>query len=334
MTTFRKYFSTAPKMGLGNALVKIGLASVNLTSHVNLVIEGGARFDNLTLTPEDATKLRDLLIEAYPVTAPKPSKFKVGDKVTYRSKVGYGARGMDGRTGTISKVKDGEWYEADFGTQLGALVPVHSDYLEAAVEFKAGDRVRYKSGKTFSNGQKVGTLDRRYYGLSAERWYLKETQTHVVAVDIELAPADAAKGEPRKIAVGDTVRRLKGGSWTLPEGTVSKVVYMSPTGSSLRVAGNTALFDTEYFELVHADPVEAVKAAIPTIQNGRFVVIALENGAYVPGSKPKLHVTDVGAQVEAERLAREVGGTYHVFKATFEASREKPIIPPVKTAKL
>ncbi|MBZ5864389.1 hypothetical protein LAG72_25020, partial [Escherichia coli] len=68
--------------------------------------------------------------------------------------------------------------------------------------------------------------------------------------------------------------------------------------------------------------------------SGRFIVAKLEGARYLPGSNPKVHVTDIAAEAEALRLAKEHGGTYHVFKATYEASRDVPVIPPVKATKL
>ncbi|MBY3335477.1 hypothetical protein HFN99_00830 [Rhizobium laguerreae] len=271
---FHKTVSVAASAHNCNSVGEITLATLNADSYINLITSARS----LTISPVEAKKLRDLLVEAYPLEAPaaatKPTKFKAGDKVTYKSIVGYGARGMDGRKGSIKEVLTNEWYMVNFtGGPFDNLIKVHSDYLVAQPvetrKLQAGDRVRYKNGKPFSNGQLVATLDRPY-SVRSERWWLKETRTHTTLAELELV-TDAPAPAPEPVAKVDT---------------------------------------------------------------GRFLVVALEGANYAPGSKPKVHVTDFAARVEAERLARDVGGTYHVFRAVFEASREKPVIPPVKTTKL
>jgi hypothetical protein len=97
---------------------------------------------------------------------------------------------------------------------------------------------------------------------------------------------------------------------------------------SLRLVGYSRNYSESSFELVSELPGNAGPVS------GRFIVAALEGSTYAPNAKPYVHLTDVAANTEAERLAKEHGGTFHVFKATFEASREKPVIPPVKTTKL
>lgn len=264
---------TRPFQHNSNRSIEIFLGTMNEGNYLNVGLGGSTQ----TIHPDDAKRLRDELIKLYPLAlapaAAPASKFKAGDKVTYKAIVGYGARGMDGRKGVIKDVLANEWYMVNFtGGPFDNLIKVHSDYLAA---------------------QPV---------------------------------------EPRGFKVGDKVRRTTGQS----KGVVMTVVETHPTQArgDIRVDGMTGWRMQKYFELVTDDPVEAVKAAIPTVNSGRYLVVALEGANYVPGSKPKVHVTDIGANAEAERLAKEVGGTFHVFKATFEASREKPVIPPVKTTKL
>ncbi|GGD97857.1 hypothetical protein [Rhizobium anhuiense] len=252
-----------------NRSVEIFLGTMNVSEYLNMGVGGSTQ----TLHPEDAKRLRDELIAIYPLEVPaaatKPTKFKVGDKVTYKAIVGYGARGMDGRKGSVKEVLANGWYMVNFtGGPFDNLIKTHEDYLVAG---------------------------------------------------------------PREIQVGDLVRRT-GANWR--DVKHGEIYTVSAVGSSLKLVGLTGSYTKSSFELVHTDPVEAVKAAVPTIQSGRFIVAKLEGARYLPGTNPKVHVTDIGAEAEALRLAKEHGGTYHVFKATYEASRELPVIPPVKTTKL
>ncbi|MBY3320733.1 hypothetical protein [Rhizobium laguerreae] len=268
---FHKTVSVAASAHNCNSVGEITLATLNADSYINLITSARS----LTISPEEAKKLRDLLVEAYPLEAPaaatKPTKFKSGDKVTYKSIVGYGARGMDGRKGSIKEVLTNEWYMVNFtGGPFDNLIKVHSDYLVAQ-------------------------------------------------------PVPSVGG----LKVGDRVRRLQGSS----KGSVFTVTELNSSLTELKVDGMTGWRMPKYFELVTDAPASAPEP-LAKIDTGRFLVVALEGANYVPGSKPKVHVTDFSARVEAERLARDVGGTYHVFRAVFEASREKPVIPPVKTTKL
>ncbi|WHO79736.1 hypothetical protein [Rhizobium leguminosarum] len=268
---FHKTVSVAASAHNCNSVGEITLATLNADSYINLITSARS----LTISPEEAKKLRDLLVEAYPLEAPaaaaKPTKFKAGDKVTYKSIVGYGARGMDGRRGSIKEVLTNEWYMVQFtGGPFDNLIKVHSDYLVAQ-------------------------------------------------------PVPSVGG----FKVGDRVRRLQGSS----KGSVFTVTELNSSLTELQVDGMTGWRMPKYFELV-TDATASAPEPLAKVDTGRFLVVALEGANYAPGSKPKVHVTDFAARVEAERLARDVGGTYHVFRAVFEASREKPVIPPVKTTKL
>lgn len=142
--------------------------------------------------------------------------------------------------------------------------------LEAAKpgKFKVGDKVRNKDGGTFSNGQRVVTLDRP---CGAGSWWLKETNTRISTAFLELV-SPAASTAPAEPAI------------------------------------NTEL--------------------------GRFIVAKMDNGNYLPGTKPRVHTSAKSANDEATRLANDHGGTFHVLRASFEASRPVVVQPPVKTAKL
>ncbi|MFB2563627.1 hypothetical protein [Rhizobium sp. IMFF44] len=255
---FTKTVRVAPSTSNCNTAGEIKLATINADKYVNLITSERT----LTITPTEAKQLRDLLIEAYPLDTAKPAKFRVGDVVIYRAIAGYGIRNMDGRKGTIVNVKLNGWYEVNFGTLLGSLVPVHEDYIAAA-------------------------------------------------------PI-----EQRKIQVGDRVRRIAGSR----KGELMTVTYIN--GGDIKVAEMSGIRMTSYFELVTEAP------AKEEATSGRFIVVALEGANYAPSSKPHVHLSAITANQEAQRLAKEVGGTFHVLRATFEASREKPVIPPVKTAKL
>ncbi|ARO29920.1 hypothetical protein NXC14_CH01970 [Rhizobium sp. NXC14] len=252
-----------------NCLTRSGavtLATVNTKTHLNLIVSK----PDLTLSPAEAQQLRDLLIEAYPLEAPATTKFKAGDKVTYKAIVGYGARGMDGRKGVVESAQAGGWFMVKFvGGPFDSLIKVHENFLEL---------------QPATSTQHVGGF-----------------------------------------RIGDRVRRLQGSR----KGEVFTVTEFNSSLTELKVDGMTGWRMPKYFEPV----TEAVQApAVPV--TGRFIVAALEGTTYAPGSKPKVHLTNTAAEAEAQRLAKEIGGTYHVLKATFEASREKPVIPPVKTAKL
>ncbi|UIL29710.1 hypothetical protein LZK75_11240 [Rhizobium leguminosarum] len=123
---FHKTVSVAASAHNCNSVGEITLATLNADSYINLITSARS----LTISPEEAKKLRDLLVEAYPLEAPaaatKPTKFKAGDKVTYKSIVGYGARGMDGRKGSIKEVLTNEWYMVNFtGGPFDNLIKVH-----------------------------------------------------------------------------------------------------------------------------------------------------------------------------------------------------------------
>ncbi|SCW77206.1 hypothetical protein SAMN02927900_04783 [Rhizobium mongolense subsp. loessense] len=264
MKNFNTAIRVAPTASNCNTTGEIKLATFDADKYVNLITSDR----NLTISADEAKKLRDLLNETYPLEVAKPSKFKVGDKVTYKSIVGYGVRGMEGRKGSIKEVLANEWYMVNFsGGPFDNLIKVHSDYLVAG-------------------------------------------------------PAPTVGG----FKVGDRIRRLQG----IYKGQVFTVTELNASLTELKVDGMAGWRMPKYFE----PATEAPEPAPAKIDTGRFIVVALEGANYVPGSKPKLHVTDFAAKAEAERLAKDVGGTYHVFRAVFEASREKPVIPPVKTTKL
>ncbi|MBZ5882553.1 hypothetical protein LAX69_24665, partial [Escherichia coli] len=189
---------------------------------------------------DEAKKLRDLLNETYPAEVAKLTKFKAGDKVTYKSIVGYGVRGLEGRKGSVKEVLANGWYNVSWtGGPFDSLIKVHEDYLIATVE-------------------------------------------------------------PRKLQIGDRVRRTQGPK----KGLIMTVTEKHPTYlDEIKVSGMVGWRSAKYFELVTTDPVEAVKAAVPTIQSGRFIVAKLEGARYLPGSNPKVHVTDIAAEAEALRLA-------------------------------
>lgn len=267
MKSFNKVIRVAPSTSNSLKAGEVRIATFDSDKYVNLSVGG-----SVTISPTEAMQLRDFLLEAFPLQpVAKPTKFKVGDKVTYKSIVGYGVRGMEGRKGSIKEVLANGWYSVNFsGGPFDQLIKTHEDYLVA---------------------------------------------------------------EPRQFQAGDRVRRTGSSFSTVTKGEVYTVSGVDAYGALLLV-GKTGRYTLNSFELVHADPVEAVKAAVPTIQSGRFIVAKLEGARYLPGTNPKVHVTDIGAEAEALRLAKEHGGTYHVFKATYEASRELPVIPPVKATKL
>lgn len=208
MLRYNKTIPTLPTAENGRDYGRIDLATLNKDRFINLITSARS----LTITPTEAKKLRDALIEAYPLDATPKSTYSVGARVTYTSNVGYGLRGMVGRKGTVVTILPGEWYE-----------------------------VIFTSGP-FDSKQKV----------------------HV--------------------------------SYLLPDGG------MAP--------------------------------AAPAPTTGRYIVANLDGAQYRPSTTPYVHLTAAEAEAEAQRLAKEHGGTFHVFRASFEASREKPVIPPVKTAKL
>ena len=269
MTKINKLITVRPSVHNSNNYGRIELATLNVGSYINLITTERS----LTISPVEAKQLRDQLLEIYPLEAAKPSKFKVGDKVAYQSIVGYGARGMAGRKGSIKEVLEKGWYNVTFtGGVFDNVIKVHEDYLVAQqVEpraFQAGDRVRYKDGDTFSHGLSVATLDRPY---DSSRWWLKETGTHAATEKMEL---------------------------------VTPVASTTPVEPAI----NTEL--------------------------GRFIVAKMDNGNYLPGTKPHVHTSAKAANDEATRLANNHGGTFHVLRASFEASRPVVVQPPVKTAKL
>lgn len=69
-------------------------------------------------------------------------------------------------------------------------------------------------------------------------------------------------------------------------------------------------------------------------EHGTFIISMKEAGQYKPSARPAVHHHRSFAEAEARRLAQVHGGTFHVFRAVHEASREKPVIPPVKTRSL
>lgn len=71
-----------------------------------------------------------------------------------------------------------------------------------------------------------------------------------------------------------------------------------------------------------------------TQERGNYIVALQENGQYKPSARPVVHAYRCVAEAEARRLAQVHGGTFHVLRAVHEASREKPVIPPVKTRSL
>lgn len=264
-----KKVSVRPSVHNSGRYGSVELATLSSDSYVNLITSERS----LTISPSEAKKLRDQLLEIYPLETAKPSKFKVGDKVAYQSIVGYGARGMAGRKGSIKEVLEKGWYNVTFtGGIFDTVIKVHEDYLVAQpVEqraFQAGDRVRYKDGDTFARGFSVVTLDRPH---GTDRWWFKETGTHARTSTLEL---------------------------------VTPVATTTPVEPAI----NTEL--------------------------GRFIVAKMDNGNYLPGTKPKVHTSAKSANDEATRLANDHGGTFHVLRASFEASRPVVVQPPVKTAKL
>jgi hypothetical protein len=83
------------------------------------------------------------------------------------------------------------------------------------------------------------------------------------------------------------------------------------------------------------DDLELVAPAAPVVNNnGSFIVVLREDGKYKPNENPYIHYSRLTAEAEAERLAKLHGGTFHVLKATFVASRDVPVVPPVKTQQL
>lgn len=133
----------------------------------------------------------------------------------------------------------------------------------------------------------------------------------------------------------------------------ARVTYVTTVGYGLRgMAGRKGTVVTvlpdEWYEVifnggpfdakikVHSGYLVADQAASTSRPEttGRFIIHVLEGHRYLPGRNPKVHLTAAAAEAEAQRLAKEHGGTYHVFRASFEASREKPVVPPLKTAKL
>ncbi|WCJ63954.1 hypothetical protein [Agrobacterium tumefaciens] len=264
-----KKVSVRPSVHNSGRYGSVELATLSSDSYVNLITSERS----LTISPSEAKQLRDQLLEIYPLEVAKPSKFKVGDKVAYQSIVGYGARGMAGRKGSIKEVLEKGWYNVTFtGGVFDNVIKVHEDYLVAQpVEqraFQAGDKVRNKDGGTFSNGQRVVTLDRP---CGAGSWWLKETNTRTSTAFLEL---------------------------------VTPAASMPPAEPAM----NTEL--------------------------GRFIVAKMDNGNYLPGTKPRVHTSAKSANEEATRLANDHGGTFHVLRASFEASRPVVVQPPVKTAKL
>ncbi len=144
-------------------------------------------------------------------------------------------------------------------------------------------------------------------------------------------PKSAQSNPAGVFKVGDVVRRTRSGSTLLPVGSVGIVTAVDRNyqikvdcdrGKEWRLA--------EFFEHASAAPAEP---AINT-ELGRFIVAKMDNGNYLPGTKPRVHTSAKSANEEATRLANDHGGTFHVLRASFEASRPVVVQPPVKTAKL
>jgi hypothetical protein len=274
MKNFREELFFGAHSGDRTQYRKVVLATNDTESHLNVYPNHGkVGSECMSISPAQARQLRDALLKAYPLEAAKPSKFKVGDKVAYQSIVGYGARGMAGRKGSIKEVLEKGWYNVTFtGGIFDNVIKVHEDYLVAQPvgprAFQAGDKVRNKSGETFSNAAKIVTLDRP---CGSTGWWLKETNTYTHSAFLEL--------------------------------------------------------------VTPATPVAPAEPVINT-ELGRFIVAKMDNGNYLPGTKPRVHTSAKSANEEATRLANDHGGTFHVLRASFEASRPVVVQPPVKTAKL
>lgn len=154
---------------------------------------------------------------------------------------------------------------------------------------------------------------------------LTGTHSHTfIADDIDTKPA---------LKVGDKVRVSTHRHGYGQQNTVGVItntgrpgslpIEVDFTGSPKKAPALFNQYAAHDLELVPVDP-----------DAGRFIVTLLEDGTYKPSRQPLVHLSEKAANAEAERLAKQHGGTFHVMEAIFEASREKAIVPPVKTKTL
>lgn len=199
-------------------------------------------------------------------------------------------------------------------------------------KFKVGDKVAYQSivgygarGMAGRNGLIKEVLEKGWYIVTFTGpifdTVLKVHEDYLVE-----------RVEQRAFQAGDRVRYKDGDTFSRG---LSVVTLDRPHGTDrwwFKETGTHARTST--LELV--TPAASMPPAEPAINTdlGRFIVAKMDNGNYLPGTKPRVHTSAKSANDEATRLANDHGGTFHVLRASFEASRPVVVQPPVKTAKL
>ena len=205
-------------------------------------------------------------------------------------------------------------------------------------KFKAGDKVSYVTTVGYGLRGMAGRKGTIRAAL-ADEWYEVvftggpfDNLIKVHSSFLEAQPEQQTAPQPARVSgeykAGDLVRRTGSSFRGVQAGGVYEVVSVNRNHVSLK--GFAGTFSRAKFELVASAPAQAQVEP----QTGRYIIHVLDGHRYLPGSNPKVHLTASAAEAEAQRLAKEHGGTYHVFRAAFEASREKPVVPPLKTTKL
>lgn len=150
---------------------------------------------------------------------------------------------------------------------------------------------------------------------------------------IEAYPVEGTSMQASPFKLGDKVRVITDRHGMSQHGCDGTVVQTNKAGTlpvQVDFINSKKVAPTRW-NVYASDDLELVSTATET---GRFIVSLLEGADYKPGARPVIHTSHASASAEAERLAKAHGGTFHVLRATFEATREKPVIPSVKTAVL
>jgi uncharacterized protein YodC (DUF2158 family) len=168
-----------------------------------------------------------------------PAKFKVGDIVECIENSHLGFPGFVGQRFTVSKTISGGLNFEGYSQELDESCDPHRFKLVERkmkeYQFKRDDKVKKKSGETFSNGKEVVTVDRVD---SYERVWFKETGTNMEASALELD----------KMVKYEDKWRLNDGSVDIPDDAEK---LMNPEGTSVvafrYVKEPNVVVQTKYF---------------------------------------------------------------------------------------